>query len=253
VDKAAMLARNKLDPTSPVPLWVQLSDELRLAIEEGRLRDRLPSEPELRDAFGVSRSTVREAIRRLRIEGYLDARQGRGTFVVPRRRFEGYQQQRFSLAARLADVGEEFATVLDVKEGPDERAASRLGVDDPTFVIVRRLRGVRDEVVALEEATIVVPEGRVLLDAPLTHGSIYEALEQRARVHVTAGIDEVSAINADESVAGLLSVPVGTALMLVERRTYAGSRPIEYRRTVLMPERIHFIAQWGKVEGEPSL
>lgn len=242
----------RLDPGSPVPLWVQLADELRSAIDDGRVRHRLPSEPELRDAFGVSRATVREAIRQLRMEGYLDARQGRGTFVVPRRQFEGYQQQRFSLAARLADVGKEVATLLSVEVRDDARAAERLEIPAQSFVVVRRLRGVEEDVVALEEASVVLPEGEVLLEAKLQQGSIYEILEQRAGVHVSAGMDEVSAVNADGEVARLLGVEVGQALLLVERRTFAGARPVEYRRSLLLPERIHFIAQWGRMEGEPS-
>jgi GntR family transcriptional regulator len=250
---ADALHPSKLDPSSPVPLWVQLAEELRAAIEEGRVRHRLPSEPELRDAFGVSRATVREAIRQLRAEGYLDARQGRGTFVVPRRQFEGYQQQRFSLAARLADVGQEVAWVLGVEEREDPRAGARLDVPGETFVVVRRLRGVEDQVVALEEASLRVPEGRVLLDAEVHRGSVYELLEQRAGVHITAGIDEVSAVSADEEAARLLEVPEGTALILIERRAFAGQRPVEYRRTLLMPQRIHFIAQWGRPDMEAPI
>ncbi len=245
----AGLQPRALDPGSPVPLWVQLADELRSAIRDGRLRHRLPSEPELRDAYGVSRATVREAIRQLRTEGYLDARQGRGTFVVPKRQFEGYHQQRFSLAARLADVGKEVASVLAIERREDERAAARLGLEERSFVVVRRLRGVEGEVVALEEASVVVPEGEALLGSPIHQGSIYEVLEA-AGVHVTAGIDEVSAVSADPVVAELLGGAEGRALILVERRTFAGARPVEYRRTLLQPDRMHFVAQWGRTDGE---
>ncbi len=64
-----------------------LSDEvtsrLKLEIVEGqyKLGDKLPTEPELMDYFGVGRSTIREAIRSLSNSGWVRVQQGLGTFV----------------------------------------------------------------------------------------------------------------------------------------------------------------------------
>lgn len=69
------------------PLYQQIFEELKGAIESGEYipKDRIPSEPELSERYGVSRITVRRAIEELCSEGYLVKQQGRGTFVsMPR-------------------------------------------------------------------------------------------------------------------------------------------------------------------------
>jgi GntR family transcriptional regulator, transcriptional repressor for pyruvate dehydrogenase complex len=60
-----------------------VSDDLRREISEGRwpIGSRLPAETVLADSLGVSRSTLREAIRVLQSQGLLEARHGDGTFV----------------------------------------------------------------------------------------------------------------------------------------------------------------------------
>jgi GntR family transcriptional regulator len=65
------------------PLPAQIAKRLTDTIRAGRaaIGSRLPSEPQLAELFGVSRNTVREAVRQLIAEGILESRQGVGTFV----------------------------------------------------------------------------------------------------------------------------------------------------------------------------
>jgi GntR family transcriptional regulator/MocR family aminotransferase len=72
-----------VDPTG-VPLALQIQDQLRVAIREGRLLggERLPSTRRLADHLGVSRGTVVEAYEQLVAEGYLDSAVGSGTRVA---------------------------------------------------------------------------------------------------------------------------------------------------------------------------
>jgi DNA-binding LacI/PurR family transcriptional regulator len=73
-----------LDPGSPSPLYAQLAEQLRRHIQRGELQpgDRLWSESELCDRFGVSRGTVREALDVLASEGLLQRIAGKGTFIA---------------------------------------------------------------------------------------------------------------------------------------------------------------------------
>ncbi len=68
------------------PLYVQIANQLRDSVQEGRYRpgDRLPTEAQLSEWFGVNRHTLRRAISLLQAEGLLRADQGRGTFVATR-------------------------------------------------------------------------------------------------------------------------------------------------------------------------
>jgi GntR family transcriptional regulator len=66
------------------PAYRRIADSLRHDIEVGPLQggDQLPTEQELAEEWGASRSTVREAIRFLVTRGLVEARPGQGTFVT---------------------------------------------------------------------------------------------------------------------------------------------------------------------------
>jgi GntR family transcriptional regulator len=72
-----------LHANSKVPLYLQLYHELRNAIEDGayEVGRKLPSERQLAANYGISRLTARRAVKMLINEGYIQAVQGRGSFV----------------------------------------------------------------------------------------------------------------------------------------------------------------------------
>jgi len=72
-----------IDPRSPTPLYAQIASRLRLAVSAGELRpgDALPSVRRLASQLRVNPATVVQAYRDLEAEGFLDMRQGTGTFV----------------------------------------------------------------------------------------------------------------------------------------------------------------------------
>jgi GntR family transcriptional regulator len=71
-----------LDRNSPMPLWAQVLGDLRARLARGEFTGRFPGDEELRAQYGVSRHTVREAVRRLQAEGVIERGRGRGTFVT---------------------------------------------------------------------------------------------------------------------------------------------------------------------------
>lgn len=80
-----------LDPTSDRAVFRQIADQLREAIDRGRFREgeKLPSEAELVDHYGVSRMTVRNSFSILQGEGLVHAEHGKGVFVRPRPPYDG--------------------------------------------------------------------------------------------------------------------------------------------------------------------
>ena len=69
------------------PAYQQVADDLRQRIIDGALQagDKVPSEAELMNDYGVSRIVVRMAMEALQNEGLVDKQQGRGTFVRTQR------------------------------------------------------------------------------------------------------------------------------------------------------------------------
>ncbi|MDN3055743.1 GntR family transcriptional regulator [Streptomyces sp. SRF1] len=145
-----------LDPTSDRAVFRQIADALREAIDKGRFRegDKLPSETELVDHFGVSRMTVRNALSLLQQEGLAVSEHGKGVFVRPRPPVRRLASDRF--ARRHRDLGKAAFTVeaeaagsrpevdsLEVKEErPSPDISARLG--SPRKVLARRRRYLLD-------------------------------------------------------------------------------------------------------------
>ncbi|WP_298334425.1 GntR family transcriptional regulator [Ferrimicrobium sp.] len=231
-----------------LPLWAQLAEALREGIEAGRYYRHFPSEPELVERYKVSRSTVREAIRYLRSEGYLESRQGKGTFVVARESFESLHNHRFSLAGRIAESGlEEVAELLWKGLISEPALAHRLGLESEEFYLIERLRGSQHERLALERAYLPRANADSFEDVDLTQvGSLYAVLQSGTGITVTAGADEVSAAMPSANEAELLGIAETEPVLVVERTAYSHQELVEFRRTILVPARVRFRSEWGR-------
>lgn len=73
----------QIDPRSPIPLYVQIADRLRVAIATGEMGpgEALPSVRNLASVIRVNPATVVQAYRELEFAGVVESRQGAGTFV----------------------------------------------------------------------------------------------------------------------------------------------------------------------------
>lgn len=76
-----------IEPINPQRIYQEIANQLRRTISEGKLRpgDKLPPERNLAEMFGVSRNTMREALRSLELSGLIELRLGSagGAFIVP--------------------------------------------------------------------------------------------------------------------------------------------------------------------------
>lgn len=96
----------RIDPRSPTPLYAQIAARLRVAIATGELRPAaaLPSVRELAAELRINPATVIQAYRDLETDGFIEIRQGAGTFVrelAPGRRSRERARQAKALVRRL--------------------------------------------------------------------------------------------------------------------------------------------------------
>ncbi|AQY50676.1 GntR family transcriptional regulator [Listeria weihenstephanensis FSL R9-0317] len=96
----------------------QVYDQIEDMIKNGvwEIGDRLPNEADLMEQFGVSRNTLREAIRALSHVGLLEVKQGDGTFVLSTSELNAVLQKRIKSAAVLE--------ILEVRHALDREAVS---------------------------------------------------------------------------------------------------------------------------------
>ncbi len=244
----------KLDPHSPVPLWAQLVAVLRQRLGGGEYAERFPTEMELTAEFEVSRATVREAVRRLKDEGLLDARRGSGTFVVRRRLEQSFIGTPGLSRAIVAAGMEEESTVLHldtVKVNDDgDPAAVALGLRAGDVVVrLERLRGADSRPVALDRSVLSLPEEarESFLAAELGPGSVYDVLAGRCGIQVTGATEHVRAVTCTAEERQMLGLATSEGVLEVERTAYAGNKAIEWRRSLLRGSAYVLSASWGVV------
>jgi len=188
----------------------------------------IPSERELVAEFGVSRATVREAIRQLVEEGKLTRVQGKGTFVAGDR-----IQSDLHLASFTEDMrrrGLVPATIVrssSLIEAPMEvRAALGLGGGAQVHEI-ERLRLAGGVPMALERGYYPADLFPDLGGQDLTR-SLYSTFATEYGLRVDHAEQTVWAELADRDFAEILAVPVGAPLMVYRRTSSAGSAPVEH-------------------------
>jgi GntR family transcriptional regulator len=235
----------ELDRRSAVPLWSQLRDELLLRLEGGDFPDRFPGEMELVEVYGVSRHTVREALRRLRADGLIESSRGRSSVARP-----GVISQQlgamYSLFQELEARGiEQRSELLVADRRSDEDAATRLGLSPRTkLVYLERLRLGGDEPIAWDRAWLEPKLAAPLLKLDFTHTGLYDEWQRTAGVRLTGGRERISAVVPTREQRNLLKMKRDEAAMLVERTGCLQEQPVEIRVTLVRGSRFSFSAEW---------
>jgi GntR family transcriptional regulator len=225
-----------IDRGSPLPLWAQILDDLRAELSAGAFAGRFPTDIELVARYGVSRQTVREAVRRLSDAGLVERTRGRGTTV---REFQQIGGSLESLHERIEAQGASQRSVVrvaDLRADPD--VARRLELPaDARLVHIERLRLADDEPLAIDRAWLPADLGDGLLSADLSHSGIYLELLRSCGVEVDHGAEQIRPVLPPPEDRRALDMPVGVAAFSIERLTCSAERPVEWRHSVVRGDR----------------
>lgn len=227
---------------SIIPLYQQLSDEIKSQISEGKLKagDRLMTEAEFSQQYEVSRITVRKAIELLVDEGYVMRRQGIGTFIAEkklRRVVDSDNLVRsFSETSRMS--GQEPSSDLLSVEWitPDASVQNhlRIGENEKALKIVR-LRKI-DGVPVMVETNYYSQKMDFLLQSNLT-GSTYEVFRQHGLIPSHA-VRSIQICFATTEEARLLGVKENQPLLLQsEETTDQNHQVLHYSKVVVNSQR----------------
>ena len=220
-------SKENLVPSQEKPLYQQIYDDIKDAINEGVYppESKIPTETELSETYSVSRITIRRAIEDLSNAGYLVKRRGLGTFVcAPRMRrnvLRGKAPKSFTDICR--ESGHVPSARLIKKEivppRPDE--CEFFGIDENELVIhIQRVRMADGLPIFEENMFLPYRDAKELYAMDLKGESIYQAFDSLyGRTPVKQARMTIQSIGASTAKAGVLQIPVGEPLL--HTTTYA--------------------------------
>ena len=232
-----------------MPLYFQIAENLKAAIEQGELRagDLLDNGIQISERLNVSVPTVRQAIQRLTHEGFVVRQRGVGTVVVHRpiqRRLAlsslhedlmaaGLEPATTVLSARLVSAEEDVATALGVPTGETVLRIDRLREADgePLAVMCNYLPA---DILKVADA-----------ECALSKFGLYERLRQQG-VQLHSAEEVIGARKITAAEARLLKVPRSSTVLTMTRIAIdATGRAIEYGVHAYLADRYSFRVALG--------
>ena len=229
--------------SSAVPAYLQLSDILEgriSALSDDDRRRPLPSEADLSREFGLSRITVRQALKRIESKGLVYSEQGRGSFpTIPRiKGISGFHsfttevlrngQRPGSRVLSAAMVGALPAEICEKLSVPAAEAGAQFHL--------RRLRLIDGVAVAVEDAFLPPDLYPGLDPATFGQGSLYEAIA-RQWGHEPAWTDAlIEPAQATPEIAATFDIAAGDPVLIAWRVTLTASDQVFERvRSIYRP------------------
>ena len=237
-----------LDKNLAIPLYHQLEQALKQAIESGQWESgqQLPNEGKLAESYGVSKITVRQALQQLAQKGYVRREQGRGTFVCLPQFGEGPRElTSFSEEMRRHSLTAASRVLEQSTAAAGERVAQALGIAAGDLVFrLKRLRLANGAPMAIQTAHIPLALAPRLVDENFENASLYEVLQSRHGLQAMRARETYYAVAAEPSAAAQLGIEPGSPAFSVERITFLpGGRPFEFVQSLMRGDRYNIILE----------
>lgn len=216
------------------PKYRQIADTLRDQIQQGVLAagDALPTESALQATYGVSRVTVRQALKLLTEQGIVESVQGSGTYVKEERvNYDIYQLTSFyeKLADRRVETHSDVRVFEVIKADAALAATMALAEGDKVWH-VKRVRFIKQKPVTLEETWMplaLFPD----LTWEVMENSKYHYIEQIKKMVIDRSEQEIVAVNpTPETIEALGIDPSRPILEKISRGFLNDGTLFEYSR-----------------------
>jgi len=230
-----------LDRRRPEPLWHQAEQAIRERIEAGEWPPgtQIPAEDRLCEWLGVSRITIRHALRNLEALDLLRREHGRGTFVRNATVVAG-PRGLTSFTDEMAAIGLHVGSKLLSQEivPADSAIAAALGIEEGDSVLrIRRLRLGNEAPIGVQSAHLRLDRVPGLADEDLSIGSLYQRLARNYGIQPLEATETYRVGTLGAADAALLGVEPGSAAFIVERVTVDARGPFESTFSIMRGDR----------------
>lgn len=228
-----------------IPRYKQTTDALTLLLDEMEPGTYLPSEPTLARQLGVSRATLREAMRTFEVQGRIVRRQGIGTYVTePPSVIDSGIETLESIEALANKIGlkVEMGALTLIDRAPSNEESLKFNlppmklVTDISRVIIAKKRPVAFLIDTLQKDAI--HEDAKSNDF---HGSILDLFLNRREPALQHSIAEITAVAAESEIARHFQIQRGDALLYIESWLYTDlGEAVDYSKSYFLPGTFRF-------------
>lgn len=240
----------EIEKESFAPLYEQLHEDMlrKISTRQWKPGQRIPSEMELCEMYGVSRITVRKAIEDMVRSGHLTRHRGKGTFVQLGV-IENKLSKFYSFSEALKSKGlNEVAEVLafDVVSADDTLTETlRLLAPNQLVFKVTRLRSVDEVPYGVETSFIPKELLPGLTEGLVAEKGLYNAM-QSLGVTPDRAVETFQAVSMGGLEARLLQQDLQAPVMGIERLTFSGDIHVEYCRSIIRGDFFTYTVELGK-------
>ncbi|OPJ58024.1 GntR family transcriptional regulator [Clostridium oryzae] len=235
----------KLNPSSTIPLFEQLKEEIKNQIRNGIYTQgqKIPTELELNSVYGISRITIRRAIEDLVKEGILTKKQGKGTFVQEKKLLRKIEHTiSFSDACISNNMKPScYVTKREVLAAHSHEVQNTGLFNDEQAIYIQRIR-LADNIPIMCENNYYPYDRYYFLLTEELNGSLYNLLENKYDIQIgTSKNSYIDVVKADSKNSKLLNVPLGEPLFLLCTEMYDTSgKLIHVGRQFIVGSRYRF-------------
>ena len=217
-------------------LYLKLSDMLAEQIMDGTLPEGtlLPSERELCQTHGISRTTVRHALQDLSQKGYIKSIHGKGTVVI-RPQIRQELRSIYSFDEDMRRLGKHPETrIMDfVKIVPTGNVAAMMQLPSGESVYrIMRLRIANDEPMLLETNYLPCNRFPEFTRQMLENQSLYKVLTNKYSLNIDVAEETFEPILLRPMESQMLHAGQGALGMLIERISYENGRVVEISKSI---------------------
>jgi len=204
-------------------LYLQVMDKIKAGIEDGTYQEeeKLPSEYELSKHLGISRATLREALRMLEEDKIVTRRHGVGTFVNSKPLFQAGIEELNSVTQMIKQSGKKPGTqyisteILDATE-QEQRDFSLPDLESVTTI--ERIRTADDAPVVFCIDT--APSSYLSLEKLWEKASIFSTIEEASNKQIAYAVADIEPITYHERIYSILQCTPDESLLLLKQMHY---------------------------------
>lgn len=228
-----------------LPKYYELKRRLREELDGLAPGTAVPAERALSQRFNLSRTTVRQALQELAVEGHVVRLRGRGTFVAPPKLTQTLQLTSYTEDVQARGL-RPSSHLLDVSTiAATDELAERLQLPDGAPVLrIERLRLANNEPMAIETVHLDPARFPGIEDALTDHTSLYSLLRDEYATTPAEAEETIESVLASPQKARLLGSDNTTPLLLLTRTSWdENGNAIEFVRSFYRGDRYRFLAR----------